>query len=162
MLARLLQTSIRPFSIRSFLLQQHRPQLSAAAAMFLQRSAVAIARRAAVAPTLRRSLATTAVRRRCPPTAKSRTTSNASLPPSNCRPRYHARANQLLSHKQAMRSPTRPPPRSRLSTVCHPSNHLTSRLRNWARQQRMSSIELRVGVDNPRLGRGGTTSQGES
>ena len=35
--------------------------------MFLQRSAVAVARRAAIAPVLRRSLATSAVRRKLTP-----------------------------------------------------------------------------------------------
>ena len=64
--------------------------------MFLQRSAVAVARRAAVsvsAPLLRRSIAATAVRRKLPvvleknPTAKCRrlAASKAELPtPSNC------------------------------------------------------------------------------
>lgn len=55
---------ISPFPKRSSLITtfQQLPQLPDAA-MFLQRSAVAVARRAAMAPALRRSLATSAVRR---------------------------------------------------------------------------------------------------
>lgn len=55
---------ISPFPKRSSLIttSQQLPQLPDAT-MFLQRSAVAVARRAAMAPALRRSLATSAVRR---------------------------------------------------------------------------------------------------
>lgn len=82
--------------------------------MFLQRSAVAVARRAAVAPVLRRSIATTAVRRKLCPRTETR-------PGSRAVPEKTHRHRPTRSSPKSRAKAMPPRPRRRARPTPHPN-----------------------------------------